>query len=139
QYLERIEKRVLLISSKAGREESVLKQVREAFQIILQFREATDAFYNYTLAEASRRDSERDGYRGVFTTEDGERATAESLPRILRRVEQYSRSFSDLAMSIVVALNTHSDYECRFLGVRLSFSDFYRLKRERQLAAVNGA
>ncbi|KAG9127000.1 Microtubule-nucleating Tub4p (gamma-tubulin) complex component [Ceratobasidium sp. 392] len=139
QYLERIEKRVLLISSKAGREESVLKQVREAFQIVLQFREATDAFHNYTLAEAARRDSERDGYRGVFTTEDGERPSTESLPRILRRVEQYSRSFSDLAMSIVVALNTHSDYECRFLGVRLSFSDFYRLKRERQLAAVNGA
>lgn len=63
----------------------------------------------------------------------------ESLPRILRRVEQYSRTFSDLAMSIVVALNTHSDYECRFLGVRLSFSDFYRLKRERQLAVTNGA
>lgn len=63
----------------------------------------------------------------------------ESLPRILRRAEQYSRTFSDLAMSIVVALNTHSDYECRFLGVRLSFSDFYRLKRERQLAVTNGA
>ncbi|QRV74099.1 spindle pole body component alp6 [Ceratobasidium sp. AG-Ba] len=141
QYLERIEKRVLLISSKVGKEESVLKQVREAFQIILQFREATDAFYNYTLAEAARRDSERDGYRGVFTTEDGERPqrdAIESLPRILRRVEQYSRSFSDSAMSIVVALNTHSDYECRFLGVRLSFSDFYRLKRERQLATANG-
>ncbi|KAG8748429.1 Microtubule-nucleating Tub4p (gamma-tubulin) complex component [Ceratobasidium sp. 414] len=142
QYLERIEKRVLLISFKVGREESVLKQVREAFLIILQFREATDAFYNYTLAEAARRDSKRDGHRGVFTTEDGERPqrdATESLPRILKRVEQYSRSFSDLAMSIVVSLNTHSDYECRFLGVRLSFSDFYRLKRERQLAAVNGA
>ncbi|KAF8677740.1 Gamma-tubulin complex DGRIP91 SPC98 component [Rhizoctonia solani] len=143
-YLERIEKKVLLISSKSGREESVLNQVREAFQTILQFREATDAFHNHTLAEAARRDSERDGHRGVYTTIGNEdigrytRDNAESLPRILRRVEQYSRTFSDLAMSIVVALNTHSDYECRFLGVRLSFSDFYRLKRERQLAAANG-
>ncbi|KAF8606058.1 gamma-tubulin complex DGRIP91/SPC98 component [Ceratobasidium sp. AG-I] len=146
QYLERIEKRVLLISSKTGREESVLNQVREAFQNILQFREATDAFYNYTLAEAARRDSERDGHRGVFTVNPSDddaarhmRDANESLPRILRRVEQYSHTFSDLAMSIVMALNTHSDYECRFLGVRLSFSDFYRLKRERQLAATNGA
>ncbi|KAJ1306807.1 hypothetical protein OPQ81_007793 [Rhizoctonia solani] len=144
-YLERIEKKVLLISSKTGREESVLNQVREAFQVILQFREATDAFYNYTLAEAARRDSERDGYRGVYTTTGNDdigrytRDSTESLSRILRRVEQYSHAFSDLAMSIVVALNTHSDYECRFLGVRLSFSDFYRLKRERQLAAANGA
>ncbi|CAE6481924.1 unnamed protein product [Rhizoctonia solani] len=141
-YLERIEKKVLLISSKTGREESVLNQVREAFQTILQFREATDAFYNYTLTEAARRDSERDGHRGLTTANDGAgrytRDSAESLPRILRRVEQYSHAFSDLAMSIVVALNTHSDYECRFLGVRLSFSDFYRLKRERQLAATNG-
>ncbi|CEL61828.1 Gamma-tubulin complex component 3 homolog OS=Xenopus laevis GN=tubgcp3 PE=1 SV=1 [Rhizoctonia solani AG-1 IB] len=143
-YLERIEKKVLLISSKSGREESVLNQVREAFQTILQFREATDAFHNHTLAEAARRDSERDGHRGVYTTVGNDdigryaRENTESLPRILRRVEQYSRTFSDLAMSIVVALNTHSDYECRFLGVRLSFSDFYRLKRERQLAAANG-
>ncbi|CAE6401773.1 unnamed protein product [Rhizoctonia solani] len=146
-YLERIEKKVLLISAKSGREESVLNQVREAFQTILQFREATgkDAFHNYTLGEAARRDSERDGYRGVYTTTGNDEAgrylardNAESLPRILKRVEQYSHAFSDLAMSIVVALNTHSDYECRFLGVRLSFSDFYRLKRERQLAAVNG-
>ncbi|KAG8763621.1 Microtubule-nucleating Tub4p (gamma-tubulin) complex component [Ceratobasidium sp. 423] len=145
-YLERIEKKVLLISSKTGREESVINQVREAFQTILQFREATgkDAFYNYTLGEAARRDSERDGHRGVFTTTGNDdagryaRDSTESLPRILRRVEQYSHAFSDLAMSIVVALNTHSDYECRFLGVRLSFSDFYRLKRERQLAVANG-
>ncbi|KAF8757744.1 Gamma-tubulin complex DGRIP91 SPC98 component [Rhizoctonia solani] len=121
-YLERIEKKILGIGTQSG---------SRGFSDYSSIQGSQDAFHNHTLAEAARRDSERDG---IEYTRDN----AESLPRILRRVEQYSRTFSDLAMSIVVALNTHSDYECRFLGVRLSFSDFYRLKRERQLAAANG-
>ncbi len=40
-YLDRMVKKVLLLSPKAGREENLLNQVREAFGLILQFREAT--------------------------------------------------------------------------------------------------
>lgn len=40
-YLDRMVKKVLLLSSKAGREENLLNQVRELFTTILQFREAT--------------------------------------------------------------------------------------------------
>lgn len=40
-YLDRMVKKVLLLSPKAGREENMLNQVRELFSIILQFREAT--------------------------------------------------------------------------------------------------
>lgn len=81
QFLDRMVKKVLLLSTKSGREENILNQVREAFTIILQFREATvrvqvhsaltellimytqDDFYNYSLSESARRDAERDEAR----------------------------------------------------------------------------
>lgn len=40
-YLDRMVKKVLLLSPKAGREENLLNQVRELFATILSFREAT--------------------------------------------------------------------------------------------------
>lgn len=40
-YLDRMVKKVLLLSNKAGREENLLSQVRELFATIFQFREAT--------------------------------------------------------------------------------------------------
>lgn len=76
-YLDRMVKKVLLLSSKAGREENLLNQVRDLFSTILQFREASvrtfcqslprlrsyilkDDFYNYCLSESARRDTGRD-------------------------------------------------------------------------------
>ncbi|KDQ17332.1 hypothetical protein BOTBODRAFT_64327 [Botryobasidium botryosum FD-172 SS1] len=134
-YLDRMVKKVLLLSPKTGKEENILTQVREVFNIILQFREATDNLYNHSLAEAGRRDNLRDKDRGIFETpldEDAARNAnpSESLPRILRRIKDYSLAFSDRALAIVVALNSHPDLDCKFLGVRLSFSDFYRAKKE---------
>ncbi|THH32722.1 hypothetical protein EUX98_g1471 [Antrodiella citrinella] len=41
QFLDRMVKKVLLLSTKSGREENILNQVKEVFSIILQFREAT--------------------------------------------------------------------------------------------------
>ena len=40
-YLDRMVKKVLLLSPKAGKEENLLSQVRDVFTLILQFREAT--------------------------------------------------------------------------------------------------
>ena len=40
-YLDRMVKKVLLLSPKAGREENLLNQVRDVFTLILHFREAT--------------------------------------------------------------------------------------------------
>lgn len=45
-YLDRMVKKILLLSPKAGREENLLTQVREVFLIILQFREATVSLLN---------------------------------------------------------------------------------------------
>ncbi|TFY81449.1 hypothetical protein EWM64_g2561 [Hericium alpestre] len=62
-YLDRMVRKILLISSKTGREETMLNQVRDAFTTILQFRDAADNFYNYCLTESARRDAERDDQR----------------------------------------------------------------------------
>jgi gamma-tubulin complex component 3 len=55
---------------------------------------------------------------------------SDALPAILGRIREYSAAFSEKAQTIVQALQSHSDLDCRFLGVRLSFSDFYRSRRE---------
>ncbi|TCD70811.1 Microtubule-nucleating Tub4p (gamma-tubulin) complex component [Steccherinum ochraceum] len=131
QFLDRMVKKVLLLSSKSGREENILNQVREVFAIILQFREATDDFYNYSLSESARRDMERDEARGVFTgVQRGPQHPPGYLPDILGRIRDYSSTFSEKAQTIVYALQSHSDLDCRFLGIRLSFSDFYKTKRD---------
>ncbi|KAI0698533.1 gamma-tubulin complex DGRIP91/SPC98 component [Cerioporus squamosus] len=134
-YLDRMVKKVLLLSPKAGREENLLNQVRDVFTLILQFREATDDLYNYCLSESARRDAEKDTARGVYTRIDqgaDRRYTQESLPGILGRVKDYGASFSERIQTIVFSLASHPDLDCRFLGIRLSFSDFYKMKKEQQ-------
>lgn len=49
---------------------------------------------------------------------------------ILGRVREYGTSFSERVQSIVLGLQTHPDLDCRFLAVRISFSDFYKTKRD---------
>ncbi|KAL7282306.1 gamma-tubulin complex DGRIP91/SPC98 component [Trametes coccinea BRFM310] len=137
-YLDRMVKKVLLLSPKAGREENLLNQVRDVFTMILNFREATDDLYNYCLTESARRDAEKDAARGVYTrieSAEDRRYTTESLPDILSRVREYGAAFSDRVQGIVQALASHPDLDCRFLGIRLSFSDFYKTKKEQQLRA----
>jgi len=70
--------------------------------------------------------------QGVVTMFGGDppkpTTATENLPRVLRQVREYSASFSERAQSIVHSLQTHPDLDCRFLAVRLSFSDYYRSK-----------
>ncbi|PCH41535.1 gamma-tubulin complex DGRIP91/SPC98 component [Wolfiporia cocos MD-104 SS10] len=131
-YLDRMVKKILLLSTKVGKEENLLNQVRDTFTIILQFREATDDFYNYCLSESARRDSEKDALRGVFTQIDNavdRRYSPEAVQDILSRVRHYGTAFTERVQAIVQALQSHADLDCRFLGIRLSFSDFYKTRR----------
>ncbi|KAI0068681.1 gamma-tubulin complex DGRIP91/SPC98 component [Artomyces pyxidatus] len=130
-YLDRMVKKILLIGSRAGREENLLNQVRDAFSTIIQFHESTDNLYNFCLTESARRDSERDARRGVFTgAEQRNGQTPESLLRSLRQCMEHGAAFSEQTQAIVHSLQSHADLDCRFLGIRLSFSDFYRSKKE---------
>ncbi|KXN89628.1 hypothetical protein AN958_05495 [Leucoagaricus sp. SymC.cos] len=135
-YLDCMVKKIFLLSPKAGKEthifvqESILNQVREVFGTILQFRIATDHFYNYCLSESSRRDQELDAQRGVHTTAIPQASSTNSLQDILGRLKEYQAVFTECAQSIVAHLQVHPDLDCRFLGIRLSFSDYYKAKRE---------
>ncbi|KAJ7749089.1 gamma-tubulin complex DGRIP91/SPC98 component [Mycena maculata] len=126
-YLDRMVKKVLLLTPKSGKQENILNQVKDVFSTILMFREATDNFYNYCLSESARRDGQLDAERGVYTATD-QTQDPEALPRLVQKVEEYGTVFSDRAQTIVHQLQAHPDLDCRFLGIRLSFSDFYRKK-----------
>ncbi|KAF8621665.1 hypothetical protein AX15_007679 [Amanita polypyramis BW_CC] len=127
-YLDKLEKKILLLSPRSGKEENVLSLVREVFSIILQFREATDNFYNYCLSESSRRDQLLDGTRGVHTGSSN--LNSDTAQNILYRLKEYGTLFTEKLQSIVVQLQAHPDLDCRFLGIRLSFSDFYKVRKD---------
>ncbi|KAG6890342.1 hypothetical protein C0992_002167 [Termitomyces sp. T32_za158] len=135
-YLDRMARKVLLLSSKTGKEEVILSQVKEIFSTILQYREAVmfwqDNFYNYCLTESSRRDEELDAQRGVYTghVRHDKPSKDSPLPGLLERLGEYGSSFTERAQTIVHHLQVHSDLDSRFLGVRLSFSDFYKSRKE---------
>ncbi|XP_006460300.1 hypothetical protein AGABI2DRAFT_203257 [Agaricus bisporus var. bisporus H97] len=128
-YLDRMIKKIFLLVPKAGKEENIINQVREVFGIILQFRLATDRFYNYCLSESSRRDQELDVQRGVHTGTIPQ-APSDSLPEILGHLKEYQTTFTDRVQSIIQHLQAHPDLDCRFLAIRLSFSEFYKARKE---------
>lgn len=71
--------------------------------------------------------------QGIYTVPALDRVDPQSLPNIRAFVRECSTSFNDSTQAIVHALQSHPDLDCRFLGIRLSFSDFYRTKKEHQL------
>jgi len=129
-YLDRIVKKILLLTHKTGREENLLNQMRELFTIILQFRESTDNFYNHCLSESARKDAERDLDRGVVTASDPDPRVQENIDQTLRMIQEYSTAFSEKTQTLVHGLQNHQDLDCRFLGTMLSFSDFYKAKKD---------
>lgn len=134
-YLDQMMKKIFLQSPKVGKEENLLNQVREIFGIILQFHIAIDHFYNSCLFESSKKDQELDAQRGVHTITIPPSSSTESFSEILTRLKEYQILFTERAQSIVAHLQTHPDPDCRFLGIRLSFSDYYRSKREQNSKA----
>jgi len=135
-YLDRMTKKILLWNSKPGKEETLLRQLMEIFVTILQFREASDNFYNYCLTEAARKDQALDAERGVYTgnLNDDQSHSRDILPGLLSRLREYGSTFSEKIQAMVLQLQVHPDLDCRFLGIRLSFSDFYKAKKDQQPA-----
>ncbi|PPQ72575.1 hypothetical protein CVT26_003706 [Gymnopilus dilepis] len=149
-YLDRTIKKVHLWHSKPGKEEVLLRQLLEIFGHILQFREATvrtiyesvstqltarqDNFYNYCLSRSALKDQAMDAERGVYTgaPQDAGAESEDALSGVLDRVREFGAAFSDRVQTLVHHLQVHPDLDCRFLGIRLSFSDYYRVKKEQQ-------
>ena len=55
-------------------------------------------------------------------------ASPAPLDLTLQRLREYGTAFSERVATIVSALGNHPDQDCRFLAVKLSFGDFYRVK-----------
>ncbi|KAF9567322.1 gamma-tubulin complex, DGRIP91/SPC98 component [Agrocybe pediades] len=129
-YLERTTKKILLVNPKPGKEEILLRQLSELFNLILQFREVTDTFYNYCLSESARRDQQMDNVRGVYTGAAKDSPSHDLPSGILERLQECGSGFSEKVQTMVQQLQVHPDLDCRFLGIRLSFSDYYRPKKD---------
>ena len=56
----------------------------------------------------------------------------EALPRILLRTRDYGQTFSEKVQTLVLALTAHPDLDCKYLGVRLSFSEFYKTRKDKE-------
>ncbi|KIK68101.1 hypothetical protein GYMLUDRAFT_191161 [Collybiopsis luxurians FD-317 M1] len=136
-YLDRLVKKILLLSPKAGREEHIMNQVKDLFTVVLQFQESFENFYNFCLTESTRRDRKLDSGRGIYTGPvDPNSSLEDNLPRLLGPVNDYGSQFSEKVQTLVAALQTHPDLDCRFLGVRLNFSEFYRGKQQKEKERV---
>lgn len=70
----------------------------------------------------------------MFTGSGRATPKPDALPDVLERLHTHGSAFSERAQTIVQSLQGHADLDCRFLGVRLSFSDFYKARREQTQA-----
>ncbi|GJJ07538.1 hypothetical protein Clacol_001740 [Clathrus columnatus] len=136
-YLEELVSKALMINTKPGKEDVVLDRVRKMFGIILQFLEAVDAFYNFSLAEAARRDQLQDRMRGIYSavpSTDPDVAETNRRQNV-DRIADYASSFSDHALALVQSLQNHTDTDCKDLATRLNFSRHYSQSKEKETQA----
>jgi len=54
----------------------------------------------------------------------------DALSGLLSRLNEYGSAYSDRVQMLVQHLLVHPDLDCRFLGIRLSFSEFYKSKKD---------
>ncbi|KAG7096908.1 hypothetical protein E1B28_004313 [Marasmius oreades] len=133
-YLGRLVRQILLLSSKTGKEENVLTQVTDLFSIAIQYRESVDNFYNFCLSESARRDRLHDEERGIYSGPpsqgDEDEPLDEAIPRLTRPINEYGSQFTERMHTLIQHLAIHTDHDCRRLGLRLNFSEFYRSKKD---------
>ena len=60
------------------------------------------------------------------------------LDQTLDRIHEYGTAFSERTFAIVAALEAHPDQDCKFLAKRLSFSEFYKPRRDPKAKESNG-
>ena len=154
-YIGRLLSKLLLRgtsgTSASKSDDKILRQVQEAFRIILQFKETTDALCHYALAEAARLDDthipahitknaaqQRPGSSASIRTTASAASRSltpqptslppsnpEQLAQLRRRIQRYGAQFGEAVLSAVTALAKHQDLDLRFLSCRLNFSFFY--------------
>ena len=79
-------------------------------------------------------DQMRDAARGIYTAPST--THTQSIPQVRKLLKECSTAFSERLQTIVQTLQSHPDLDCRFLGIRLSFSEFYRAKKDKEVLAT---
>ncbi|KIR28062.1 gamma-tubulin complex component 3 [Cryptococcus deuterogattii 99/473] len=133
KYLNRVVRKVLLLSAKRDKEEILLDLVRDALELILRFKDAMDDLYAWSLAEATRLDRQRDASRGLYTpstSSDDPTRSEEQLQSIRIRIRECSNSFQHRVVSIVHMAGVHADLDIRFLAIRIAFNGHYSLRKK---------
>ncbi|ORY24380.1 Spc98 family-domain-containing protein [Naematelia encephala] len=139
-YLDRVVRKVLLLGSKRDKEEILLDLVRDALDFVLQFRDATNELYAWSLAEATRLDRERDEERGLYTTPtmDDPAKSLEQLRAVRERIRTCSINFQDRVVSICHLAGSHQDLDVRFLAIRIAFNGHYALRKSKTSKSNRG-
>ena len=68
--------------------------------------------------------------QGVVTANDPDPHVQQNIDQTLRMIQEYSAAFSEKILILVHGLQSHQDLDCRFLGTMLSFSEFYKSKKD---------
>jgi gamma-tubulin complex component 3 len=66
--------------------------------------------------------------QGVYTGKELPPSTQDA-GELISRLREYGTSFKDKVHTLVQHLTVHPDLDCRFLAIRLSFSDYYNRKK----------
>lgn len=131
-YLDRIVRKMLLLSPRKDDKDALLNLVREALDLILTFCAATDDLFSWSLAVAVSLDAKRDRERGIRKT----LSNAESAPPdfdkledIRERIRNCAAQFGDTVSILCKEAGAHPDLDVRFLAIRIAFNGYYGLKR----------
>ncbi|KAK4690096.1 gamma-tubulin complex component 3, partial [Tremellales sp. Uapishka_1] len=130
-YLDRVVRKILLLNPKRDKEEILLDLVRDALDYMLQFRDATDDLYGWSLAEATKLDRRRDEERGLYSgvNDDDDERSVDQLRLIRERIRTCSLNFQDRIIQLCQQSASHPDLDIRFLAIRIAFNGHYSLRK----------
>jgi gamma-tubulin complex component 3 len=138
-FLNNITSRALLDPSS----QTLLRQLRTIFDLIVQFQRAQEEVYTTALAELKRRDEWNQEVHQ--RSEKGQWGMAESqvsayqsrtrqfieieVGRMRARLSVLCKSYQDMVQQFLASLNAQEDVNLRFLSFRLDFNEHYKTPR----------
>lgn len=128
-------------SASQSNEESFLSQLHEILKIMLQYKDAVDGLYGYSVAEFTRRQErgariEARTEKGGWGIQEAEDETSiyedQTLPNLQHRLKELASDFSARVVTLLGDLAYQPDADLRLLGVLLTFNDFYPVIHKRR-------
>lgn len=141
RYIERILTKSFLEAGVGTRDVHLLSHIKEIFRVILQYKDAMDSLYQFSLTEESRRAELRllarqrtdKGGWGLKAGEEldkiPQRQLEQVLPKIRTRLQESAGEFQERLITLLSLLTTHRDQDVKFLAVRLNYSEHYQPQR----------